>query len=211
MPFQDDFLYRDDPRVVDRLEREGRPVEGAVEVVKSKAAELASLIMTRAREEPTQIDRLVVLMPKAVSVPPPRPVDRIFPVTIVPMAVRAPTARLVSQGDSRGGDNGYPWTAQPPSMFFAAPALGAMMVMAGKQVLLWLAVDVGIEIGESGLLEIKKRVGRRDIDVRFQTGKSAGGEGNVVKPRGVDGAPAEGTSPYDDPDNSVWWQPWTWA
>lgn len=146
----------------------------------------------------------VVLAPKVVIMPVNGPPENLYPVTIIPLEVRAPTAALLSEQFGSGA--GAPWSTAPASMVLAAATIGSLMVMVGRQVIAQMAMTGG----EAALSEMKKRYERRDVQFRFMTGQSEGGKGNIVRPRGEGGEIPEGTNPYEDPDDFTWFKPWTW-
>lgn len=187
-----------------------RKVVVPVAVVEPKAAAKKAQLMAASDGALTmggvkQQDSMVVLKPVRVALPYIPPPENLFSRTIIPLEIRAPTAKLVS--DDFGSGYGMPWTTSPVSLPFAAPAVGALLVMIGRQV----AAQMAIQGGELAIDELKKRYNRRDIQFRMMTGQSEGGKGNIVRPRGEDGSIPEGTDPYEDPDDFKWYKPWTWA
>ncbi len=181
-----------------------------VDVVKAKAVEYADRIK-RSTGRNDSIDKsyieatpFIALQPVVVVPPVAIKPEHIFPTTIVPLAVRAPTARLVSDEFHYG--EGSPWSTAPASLVLSGATIGSLLVYFGKQV----AAQMAISGGEQYVEGLKKRYNRRDVQFRVQTGNSPAGKGNVVRPRGEGGEVPEGTDPYEDPDDYTWFKPWTW-
>ncbi len=153
-------------------------------------------------DESTIIALQPVRVTKAITVAP----EHIMPLSIVPLHVKAPTAKLTS--DHYGGGEGFPWSITLASLpLIGGATVGSMLVLLGRQV----AAEMAIAGAEDWIQGAKKRYNRRGIQFRFLTGKSAAGKGNIVRPRGEDGSIPEGTNPYEDPDDcGGWWKPWCW-
>lgn len=150
-------------------------------------------------------EKLVAL--RAVEVVLPHKVlpDDLFPRTIIPLDVRAPTAGLTSEAFGTGA--GMPWTTSPASLVVLAPVIGTMLLYVGRQVAAQLAIAGVDEL----LIQAKKKYNMRNVRIRFQTGMSEFKKGSVIRPRGKDGSVPEGQDPYEDPDGGGrWYKPWTW-
>ncbi len=141
----------------------------------------------------------MIVVPK-VNMPP----ENLFPSTIIPLDVRAPTAKLVSEQNGTG--RGMPWTTSPPAFPLAGTAIGSLLVVMGRQVIAELAI-AGTEEWLGGA---KKRYNERGVQFRFMTGRTEADKGSIVRPRGPGGAIPEGTTPYEEPDDFSIWKPWTW-
>lgn len=147
----------------------------------------------------------LVALQAVEAIMPPRVIPQdLFPKTIVPLEVRAPTARLIS--DEFGTGSGMPWTTSPASLVLVAPVIGTMLIYVGRQV----AAQIAIAGVDELLLQAKKKYNMKNVRIRFQTGLSETKKGSVVRPRGSDGKIPEGTDPYEDPDDTSWFKPWTW-
>ncbi len=181
------------------------------EVVRAKSVELSQRV-SRASGQGTSKSKayvdestIIALQPVRVTAPVTVAPEGIMPKTIVPLDIRAPTARLTS--DKYGGGEGFPWSITLASLpLIGGATVGSMLVLIGRQV----AAEMAIAGAEEWVQGAKKRYNRRGIQFRFMTGKSPAGTGNVVRPRGEDGSIPEGTDPYEDPDDFTLWKPWTW-
>lgn len=172
-----------------------------VEVIKAKSVENQAQIDTAYGKEDTT---LIALKAVEVVLPITWFPENLYPETMIPLEVRAPTAVLVS--DEHGTGAGMPWTTSPASIVLAAPALGTMLLYIGRQV----AAQIAISGMDKYIEGVKTRYARRGLQFRFRTGVSEFNKGSVVRPRGEDGKVPEGQNPYEDPDGSTWYLPWTW-
>ncbi len=159
------------------------------------------------RIEEALIPRSSIVALQPVEIPPSyvAPPFNLIPETIIPLEVRAPTARLVSDHGQTG--SGMPWTASPASLAIAGVPIGALIIQVGRAVIAQIAI-AGLE---ELLGQAKKKYNQPNVQFRYRTGHpGALGKGNVVKPRGPDGSTPEGTDPYENPDDFSLWRPWTW-
>ncbi len=107
----------------------------------------------------------VSLAPKEVVFPPMKaPVD-LFPITMVPLDVRDPTAIIEYNG---GGASGLPWTAAPASITTVMPLIGTMLIYLGREVAAQLAISGVNELVQRA----KKKYNIRGIKFRYLTGAS---------------------------------------
>lgn len=178
-----------------------QPSGPKIEVVKAKWASAQ-----RQLEAATTVHETVVALAPVEIIPPfVAPPSNLVPETIIPLAIRGPTARLVSTMGNTG--RGMPWTAGPPALALAGAPLGALMVQVGRQVIAQIAI-AGLE---DILGRAKKKYNRADVQFRYRSGGSGElGGGNIVRPRGPDGSVPEGTDPFENPDDFSLWRPWTW-
>ncbi len=191
---------------VGRVVASGASAPIKIDVVKTKAAELKRRIPVVSGSGYIVDKAFVALTPKIVVPPVKNLPHGIMPWTTIPLEVRAPTAKLVS--DHNGTGFGMPWTTSPAAFpLIGGAAIGSMLVMLGRQVV----AEMAIAGAEDWVNNAKKRYNQRGVQFRFLTGKSPLGKGNIVRPRGEDGKLPEGTDPYEDPDDFTWWKPWTWA
>lgn len=172
-----------------------------IEVVKAKFASNQRQLESARNVHETVVALAPVEIPPVFVAPP----ANLVPDTIVPLELRGPTASLVSTSGNTG--RGMPWTTGPPSMVLAAAPLGALLVQVGRQVIAQIAI--------AGLDDIlgraKKKYNQPNVQFRYRAGGTGElGKGNIVRPRGADGAVPEGTDPYEDPDDFSIFRPWTW-
>lgn len=194
------YLTHDAPRMVPP-----RKVFVPIRVVEPKAeVNKQKLVNALEGDTPGKQAAVVVMKPTVVAEAVRPPPEELYSRTIIPLEIRAPTAKLVSEQFGTG--YGAPWSTAPPSIILAAPAIGSLLVLIGRQVIAQMAIAGA----EEWVGRVKKRYERRDVQFRFMTGGSEGGKGNIVRPRGEDGSIPEGTDPYEDPDDFSIWKPWTW-
>lgn len=155
-------------------------------------------------------DPVVVLEPKTIVIPTPPLPEELFPVTIIPIEIEAPTAKVVGIADDGWNGRGMPWTTGPRSMLLIAPVMGALLIAQGKKVLIAVALT-GIEYYGSQLLNQVTQEGKqRGIHAIWRTGKGEG-RGRYVRPRPEGGEFAgQDADPYDNPKDFSWLEPWTW-
>jgi len=172
-----------------------------IEVVQSQT-EGKNSQLERAYSGDNENEAIVILgpreIPKAVIEPP----ENIYPLTIVPLEISAPTAKLVSNDAGTGA--GHPWSTAPAAMAFAPAAIGSLLVMMGRQVIAEMAIAGATDL----LSRTKKRYDRPGVQFRFLTGAGEAAYGAIVRPRGAGGSIPEGTNPYEDPKDCRWWEPW---
>ncbi len=155
-------------------------------------------------------DPVVVLEPKVIVTPTPPLPEELFPVTLIPIELEAPTAKLTGLADGRLGGEGMPWTTGPPSLLLVAPVIGALLISQGKKVLIAMALS-GIEYAGMQLLnQVTLEGKRRGIRTEWRTGKGPG-RGRYLRPRPESGEMAGNDSdPYDNPKEFSLFDPWTW-
>lgn len=150
---------------------------------------------------------LVMLKPVEVVVPVvPFPED-LFAATIIPITIAQPTVDLVSALNT---GSGVPWTTGPSSMLIAPVAVGAMLVVIGRRVLIAMAMGAA----EAGIGQVFRTITaegkKRGVDIKFRTGKGEG-RGRYLRPRGPGGEMAgQDADPYDNGDGFSIFEPWTW-
>lgn len=130
---------------------------------------------------------------------------RIFPYTIVPLDVRAPTASFVGYNEPGAQGNGMPWTGAPPDLAMAKTPIGTMLIQVGGEVIAQLAFVGAMEVADRAKKHMK-----HGVAVRGYGGASENKRGATVQPRGKEGAVPDDVDPYNDPDDWSWFQPWTW-
>lgn len=181
--------------------RASQPMEPRIDVVVPRAQAAVRQLVAAGQRHDTAVALAPVEMAPAFVGPP----ENLFPDTIIPLRLRAPTARLVSTNGGTGA--GMPWTTGPPSLVMASTALGALIISVGRHVVAQIAI-AGLE---SLLGRAKKKYNRPNVKFRYLTNETAESvAGNIVRPRGADGSVPEGMNPYENPDDFSIFRPWTW-
>jgi len=111
----------------------------------------------------------VVLAPKKVIPAFVEAPKRIMPRSIIPPVIESPTLLAVS--DERQTGLGEPWTTAPAPLHKLVPVVGALMVYAGKKLLLAVALE-GAGLGSEWLLSLRKTIQQRGITMRVHTGRT---------------------------------------
>ncbi len=124
-----------------------------------------------------QSSAIVVLEPVVKSAPVrPRVVD-VFPPSIIPAFIEAPTAVLVGYKEKGGKD--MPWTNGPASLLPLVPVIGSLLFYVGGAV----AIAIGLGGGGAELMgQVKRSYHRRGVSMRVHTGIGRAGDVGSAAP-----------------------------
>lgn len=173
-----------------------------VEVVETKSQEFNDQVNAAYG---TQTTDMVVMKPVELALPPVRPPENLYPDTLIPLGVRAPTAWLVSEEYGFGA--GMPWTVSPASVVAFPIAIGALLVYLGKEVIAQLAISA---LGDL-VTRVKKKFNVRGIRFRYLTGYPIVNQpGPRVRVRLAGGGVPEEREQGENPDSYTEFRAWTW-
>ncbi len=133
---------------------------------------------------------MVVLEPVVKAIPVKPSVVDLYPGTIIPPAIEAPTASLVGY-DQKGG-NKMPWTNGPAALAPMAQPIGSLLFCIGNSVAVSIALGAwGAEI----MGQVKSNYHRRGVTVKVHTGIGSAGNMGTALPESVPALPVPFNAP----------------